>query len=327
MKAIVITKSGDPDVLQLRDVEEPKPSQDEILVKVQATALNRADLLQRRGHYPPPPGTREDIPGLEFAGTIAGVGEKVTSFNPGDRVMGLLPGEGYAEKIVTHERMAIPIPANLNFDQAAAIPEAFLTAYDALFSQLELKSDERLLVHAVGSGVGIAALQLAKNAGAIVFGTAGSEDKLAKARDLGLNFGINYKRQDFREKVLAKTNGLGVNTILDTVGSPYWEKNLACLATKGRMIIIGLMGGAKVEANLGILLKKRLRIMGSVLRARLLEEKIALTKTFVETTLPLFESGKLQPIIDRTFLLEEAAEAHAYMEKNKNFGKIVLRIC
>ena len=327
MKAIVITKSGDPGVLQLRDVEEPKPSQDEILVKVQATALNRADLLQRRGHYPPPPGTREDIPGLEFAGTIAGVGEKVTSFNPGDRVMGLLPGEGYAEKIVTHERMAIPIPANLNFDQAAAIPEAFLTAYDALFSQLELKSDERLLVHAVGSGVGIAALQLAKNAGAIVFGTAGSEDKLAKARDLGLNFGINYKRQDFREKVLAKTNGLGVNTILDTVGSPYWEKNLACLATKGRMIIIGLMGGAKVEANLGILLKKRLRIMGSVLRARLLEEKIALTKTFVETTLPLFESGKLQPIIDRTFLLEEAAEAHAYMEKNKNFGKIVLRIC
>ncbi len=327
MKAIVITKSGDPDVLQLRDVEEPKPSQDEILVKVQATALNRADLLQRRGHYPPPPGTREDIPGLEFAGTIAGVGEKVTSFNPGNRVMGLLPGEGYAEKIVTHERMAIPIPANLNFDQAAAIPEAFLTAYDALFSQLELKSDERLLVHAVGSGVGIAALQLAKNAGAIVFGTAGSEDKLAKARDLGLNFGINYKRQDFREKVLAKTSGLGVNTILDTVGSPYWEKNLACLATNGRMIIIGLMGGAKVEANLGILLKKRLRIMGSVLRARLLEEKIALTKTFVETTLPLFESGKLQPIIDRTFLLEEAAEAHAYMEKNKNFGKIVLRIC
>ncbi len=327
MKAIVINKSGDPGVLQLRDVEEPKPSQDEILVKVQATALNRADLLQRRGHYPPPPGTREDIPGLEFAGTIEWVGEKVTSFNPGDRVMGLLPGEGYAEKIVTHERIAIPIPANLNFDQAAAIPEAFLTAHDALFSQLELKSDERLLVHAVGSGVGIAALQLAKNAGAIVFGTAGSEDKLAKARDLGLNFGINYKHQDFSEKVLAKTNGLGVNTILDTVGSPYWGKNLACLATKGRMIIIGLMGGAKVEANLGILLKKRLRIMGSVLRARLLEEKIALTKTFVETALPLFESGKLQPIIDRTFLLEEAAEAHAYMEKNKNFGKIVLRIC
>ena len=327
MKAIVITKSGDPGVLQLRDVEEPKPSQDEILVKVQATALNRADLLQRRGHYPPPPGTREDIPGLEFAGTIEWVGEKVTSFNPGDRVMGLLPGEGYAEKIVTHERMAIPIPANLNFDEAAAIPEAFLTAYDALFLQLELKSDERLLVHAVGSGVGIAALQLAKNARAIVFGTAGSEDKLARARDLGLNFGINYKHQDFREKVLAKTNGLGVNTILDTVGAPYWEKNLACLATKGRMIIIGLMGGAKVEANLGILLKKRLRIMGSVLRARLLEEKIALTKSFVETALPLFESGKLQPIIDRTFLLEEAAEAHAYMEKNKNFGKIVLRIC
>jgi len=327
MKAIVITKSGDPGVLQLRDVEEPKPSQDEILVKVQATALNRADLLQRHGHYPPPPGTREDIPGLEFAGTTEWVGEKVTSFNPGDRVMGLLPGEGYAEKIVIHERMAIPIPANLNFDEAAAIPEAFLTAYDALFSQLELKSDERLLVHAIGSGVGIAALQLAKNAGAIVFGTAGSEDKLAKARDLGLNFGINYKHQDFREKVLAKTNGLGVNTILDTVGSPYWEKNLACLATKGRMIIIGLMGGAKVEANLGILLKKRLRIMGSVLRTRLLEEKIALTKTFVKTALPLFESGKLQPIIDRTFLLEEAAEAHAYMEKNKNFGKIVLRIC
>lgn len=327
MKAVVITKFGEPDVLKLEEIDEPKPSPADVLVKVHATALNRADLLQRRGQYPPPPGTREDIPGLEFAGEVEVVADRVTKFKAGDRVMGLLSGEGYAEKIVTPEQLAFPIPANLNFEEAACIPEVFLTAYDALFSQLELKAGERLLIHAVGSGVGIAALQLAKNSGAIVFGTAGSEKKLKKAHNLGLDSGINYKRQDFREVVLAETDGEGVHAIVDMIGAAYWHKNMACLSSKGRMMILGLMGGSNVEVNLGTILKKRLRIMGSVLRARPLEEKSALTKAFVKNCLPLFESGELKPIIDCTFPIEEAAQAHAYMEENKNFGKIVLKIC
>ncbi|MFQ6112473.1 MAG: NAD(P)H-quinone oxidoreductase [bacterium] len=326
MKAIVITKPGDPDVLQLQEVPAPEPGVDELLVKVHATALNRADLLQRRGLYPPPPGVREDMLGLEFSGEVEVVGKKVTAFNPGDRVMGLLAGEGYAEKVVTHERMAMPIPENLCYEEAASIPEVFLTAYDALFSQLGLKLGERLLMHAVGSGVGTAALQLAKVAGATVFGTASSEAKLAKAKNLGLDFAINYKTQNFEEIVLAETQGMGVHAILDVIGAAYWDKNLACLATKGRMILVGLLGGTKVEANLATILRKRLRILGTVLRARPLEEKIALTQAFQEHVLPLFESGKIKPVIDQTFTLEQAAKAHAYMEANKNFGKIVLRV-
>lgn len=326
MKAIVITKPGDPDVLQLQEVPAPEPGVDELLVKVHATALNRADLLQRRGLYPPPPGVREDMLGLEFSGEVEVVGKKVTAFNPGDRVMGLLAGEGYAEKVVTHERMAMPIPENLCYEEAASIPEVFLTAYDALFSQLGLKLGERLLMHAVGSGVGTAALQLAKVAGATVFGTASSEAKLAKAKNLGLDFAINYKTQNFEEIVLAETQGMGVHAILDVIGAAHWDKNLACLATKGRMILVGLLGGTKVEANLATILRKRLRILGTVLRARPLEEKIALTQAFQEHVLPLFESGKIKPVIDQTFTLEQAAKAHAYMEANKNFGKIVLRV-
>ncbi|MFQ5863783.1 MAG: NAD(P)H-quinone oxidoreductase [bacterium] len=326
MRAIVITKPGGPDVLQLQEVAEPQPSADEILVSVRATALNRADLLQRRGYYPPPPGVRQDILGLEFAGEVEAVGNKVTAFKCGDRVMGLLSGEGYAEKIVTHERMAMPMPKNLSFAEAAAIPEVFLTAYDAIFLQLGLSLGEQILVHAVGSGVGIAALQLAKVAGATVFGTASSEAKLAKAKALGLDFAINYKTRDFEEIVLAETQGQGVNAILDVVGAAYWDKNLACLATKGRMILVGLLGGAKVEANLGTILRKRLRILGTTLRARPSEEKIALTQAFQKHVLPLLASAKIKSVIDRTFALEEAAKAHTYMEANKNFGKIVLQV-
>ncbi|MFQ6116372.1 MAG: NAD(P)H-quinone oxidoreductase, partial [bacterium] len=286
--------------------------------------LNRADLMQRLGQYPPPPGVREDIPGLEFAGEVEAVGNKVTTFKPGDRVMGLISGASYAEKVVTQEYMAMPIPEDLSFEEAASIPEVFLTAYDALFPQLSLKLGERLLIHAVGSGVGIAALQLAKRAGATVFGTAGSDEKLTKAKDLDLDVGINYTTQNFQEIVLAETQGHGVNAILDLVGASYWEKNLACLAPLGRMILVGLLGGAKTEVNLSMILRKRLRILGTALRTRPLEEKIALTQTFQKHVLPLFASGKIKSVIDRTFPLKEAAQAHAYMGTNKNFGKIVL---
>lgn len=326
MKAILITKPGEPSVLKLQEVEAPEPGFAEILVKVLATALNRADLLQRRGHYPPPPGVREDISGLEFAGEVEAVGKKVTVFQPGDRVMGLLSGEGYAEKVVTHERMAMLIPENLSYEQAASIPEVFMTAYDVLFVQVGLSLGERLLVHAIGSGVGIAALQLAKMAGATVFGTAGSEEKLARAKKLGLDVAINYRTQNFEEIVLTETQGQGVHAILDVVGADYWQRNLACLAPKGRMILVGLLSGAKVEANLATILRKRLRMLGTVLRARTLEEKMTLTRDFQTHVLPLFASGRIKPVIDRIFPLTGAAQAHAYMEANKNFGKIVLKV-
>lgn len=326
MKAIIITKPGAPSVIQLMDVSEPRPSAEQILVKVHAAGVNRADLLQRKGHYAPPAGVRDDIPGLEFAGVVEAVGEKVTSFKSGERVMGLLAGGGYAEKITCHEKMAMPIPNNLSFEQAAAIPEVFMTAYDALFVQLGLNLDERLLIHAIGSGVGTAALQLAKTVRATVFGTAGSEEKLAKAKELGLDIGIHYKTQDFRDVVAGETNGEGVHAILDTIGAAYWEKNLASLAIKGRMILVGLLGGRMVEANLGSILTKRLRIIGTALRSRPLEEKINLTRSFMKQVLPLLESGKVKPVIDRTFPLADAAEAHVYMETNKNFGKIILQV-
>lgn len=324
MKAIIITKPGAPSVIQLMDVPEPSPSTEELLVKVHAAGVNRADLLQRKGHYPPPPGVRDDIPGLEFAGVVEAIGSAVTAFKSGDRVMGLLPGAGYAEKITIHEKMTMPIPDNLSFEQAAAIPEVFMTAYDALFVQLGLNPDERLLIHAVGSGVGTAALQLAKTVRATVFGTAGSEEKLGKAKELGLDIGINYKTQDFREIVARETDGQGVHAILDTIGASYWERNLASLAPKGRMLLVGLLGGRTVEVNLGDILTKRLRIIGTALRSRPLEEKINLTQAFAKQVMPSFESDKIKPIIDRTFSLANAAEAHVYMEGNKNFGKIVL---
>ncbi len=326
MQAIIITQPGPPAVLKLQDIPEPTPDSHQLLVNVHATAVNRADLLQRRGLYPPPPGVRGDVPGLEFAGEVVQVGASVTNFQPGDRVMGLLPGAGYAEKIVTHERLAMPIPANLNFEQAAAIPEVFLTAFDALFLQLQIKTGERLLIHAVGSGVGVAALQLAKNAGVTVFGTAGSDDKLTKAKSLGLEVGVNYRTQNFQEAILNETRGEGVHAIFDMVGASYWEKNIACLAPQGRIILVGLLGGAKVEANLSDIMRKRVRIIGTVLRGRSLAEKIDLTSKFQKQALPLFESGKIKPVIDRVFPLEHAADAHAYMEGNQNFGNIILRI-
>lgn len=326
MKAIVITQSGGPEVLQLREVEDPSPAAGELLVRVRATALNRADLLQRRGAYPAPPGVRSDIPGLEFAGEVTAVGERVTAFKPGDSVMGLLPGAGYAEHVVTHERMALPIPENLSFEEAAAVPEVFITAYDALFRQLHLSLGERLLIHAVGSGVGIAALQLTKNAGATVFGTAGSDAKLDRAGELGLDLGINYKEEDFQKVIEAKTAGAGVHAILDLVGAAYWQQNLAYLAPLGRLILVGLLGGSQTQTNLGTILRKRLRVFGTVLRGRTAEEKMQLTQEMRTHVLPLLENGKIRPVIDRVWPLAEAAEAHAFMEANKNFGKIVLRV-
>jgi putative PIG3 family NAD(P)H quinone oxidoreductase len=254
------------------------------------------------------------------------VGERVDTVAVGDRVMGLLGGGGYAQRVVTHHRMVVPIPENLDFLQAASVPEVFFTAYDALFNHCGLTMGESVLIHAAGSGVGTAAVPLAHNAGATTFSTAGSAEKLAKAADLGLDVGINYHEEDFAEVIRERTQGRGVDVVLDVIGAPYWERNLASMAVRGRMVIVGTMGGGTLEVNLGSLMGKRLRVHGTVLRARPLEEKIALTQQFRRHVLPLLADGRISPAIDRVFPLEEVGEAHSYMESNANFGKIVLEI-
>ena len=324
MRAALITEPGGPEVFRVQEIEDPIIGPDEVLVEVKASALNRADLMQRQGGYPAPPGVRSDVPGLEFAGVVIEAGERVNGLTPGEKVFGLLGGGGYADRVATHELMAILIPPNLDFAQAASIPEVFFTAYDALFNHCELKMGESVLIHAVGSGVGTAALQLAHQAGAYVFGTAGSDDKLAKAAKLGLDVGINYKDKDFAQVVKERTGGAGVNVVLDMVGGPYWERNLASLSLWGRLVLVGLMGGDKVEASLGQLMPKRLRVHGTTLRARTLDEKIAVTFQFKRHVLPLIADGRIQPVIDRTFPLGRVSEAHDYMESNANFGKIIL---
>jgi putative PIG3 family NAD(P)H quinone oxidoreductase len=324
MRAAIVSEPGGPEVFRIQDIEEPVPGPEDVLVDIKATALNRADLAQRRGRYPGPRGTRDDVPGLEMAGIVAAVGERVDTVAPGDRVFGLLGGGGYAQRIVTHHRTVAPIPDNLSFAEAAAVPEVFITAYDALFNHCNLVMGEAALIHAAGSGVGTAAIQLARHAGATTFGTAGSAEKLAKAADLGLDVGINYHEQEFVDVVKERTQGRGVDVILDVIGAPYWASNLASLAVRGRMVIVGTMGGGTLEVNLGALMQKRLRVHGTVLRARPLEEKIALNQQLKKHVLPLLADGRIRSIVDAVYPLEEVAEAHRYMESNANFGKIVL---
>ncbi len=326
MRAAVVSEPGGPEVFSIEQVPDPTPGPDEVLVAVAASALNRADLMQRMGHYPGPPGTRDDIPGLEMAGTVEAVGERVTGWQPGDRAMALLGGGGYASMVAVHERMLMPVPDALTLEEAASLPEVFLTAFDAMILQCELRAGETFLVHAAGSGVGTAAIQIAAAQSCRVFGTAGSAEKLEQAAALGLDVGINYHDQDFAEVVRDETDGRGVNVLLDLVGGPYWEQNLAALAVRGRMVIVGTMGGPRVEANLGALMGKRLRVHGTVLRARPLEEKATLVQAFVARVLPLIAAGTIRPVVDRVFELDDVSEAHRYMETNANFGKIVLRV-
>jgi len=326
MRAVVIREFGGPGVLQPQDVDAPRPGPNELLINVNYTALNRADLLQRLGKYPPPSGVRPDIPGLEFSGEVAATGARASRWKGGDRVMGLLSGGGYAEQVVTHERMVMPAPNTLSMAEAAAIPEAFLTAFDALFARLNLQKGEGCLVHSVGSGVGLAALQLAKSAGATVFGTSRTAAKLEQAGKFGLDAGIHSPDGLFAEKLLAETSGAGVDAILDTLGAEAWKENLKVLKSQGRLVLVGLLTGARTEVNLAQLLAKRAQVVGTVLRGRSLQEKIDLTEAFSARCLPLFADGKLKPVIDRTFPLEAAAAAHERMHANRNFGKILLRV-
>jgi len=327
MRAAVITQPGGPEVFQVQEVPDPVFGPEEVLVAVKASALNRTDLIQRRGRYNGPPGTRNDIPGLEMAGVIEAVGERVVGWQPGDRVMALLGGMGYASKAVVHERMLMPVPPNLTFEQAASIPEVFLTAYDALFLQCDLSIGESVLIHAAGSGVGTAGIQMAAAQNCRIFGTASSQEKLDQATELGLDVGINYNEEDFAEVIAEQTGGAGVEVILDVIGAPYWDQNLASLSVKGRMVIVGSMGGGVVEKmTIGALMQKRATVRGTLLRARPLEEKATLIQSFNNRIMPLFADETVRPVVDRVFPLEQTGDAHALMESNANFGKIVLKI-
>lgn len=320
MKAIVYDNPGDP--LRIGDVPVPQPDEGELLVRVHATALNRADLLQRRGAYPPPAGA-SPILGMEIAGEVVqGAGE----WEPGERVMAVVTGGGYAEYAVVPEGVVMHIPEKLGYEEAAAIPEAYLTAYLNLFQLGGLHGHESILIHSGGSGVGSAAIQLAHAEGAYVFTTAGSPEKLERCRQLGANVLINYKTDSFLKRVNSVTEGRGVSIILDFVGAPYWNDNLAALSVGGKLMSIGLLGGASGELNIGAILGKRLTISGATLRGTPLMQKVDLTEAFGNYALSLFDTGELQPVIDRVFPLEKAEDAHAHMASNRSFGKIVLRI-
>ncbi len=325
MKGIVVNNDGDSPQLVWQDVEDVMHGEGEVLVRIGATAVNRADLSQARGNYPPPPGASE-ILGLEMAGTIEVLGDGVTGWQVGDRVCALLPGGGYAEKAVVPAGMLMPVPDDWTIEQAAAIPEVWFTAYVNLFREGGLQPGERILIHAGGSGVGTAAVQLAKAIGAEAYVTAGAEVKLQRCRDLGASLAINYKEQNFLDEVMAFTNNEGVDVILDPVGANYLGMNLKVLRRYGRLVSIGLLSGAKAEMNMGMLLGKRLRVIGSTLRTRPLAEKIDITNTFSEQFWPKLISGEMQPIIDTTFPVEQAHQAHEYVAQSKNTGKVILAV-
>ncbi len=324
MKSIVISRPGGPEVLVPEDRPIPEPGPGEIRVRVHASALNRADLLQRRGSYPAPPGAPADVPGLEYAGEVDAVGEGAGLWAVGNRVMGIVGGGGHAEYVVVHEREGIRVPHDISWEEAAAIPEAFLTAYDALFRQLDLKMGERLLIHAVGSGVGTAAVQLARAAGATTIGTSRTAAKLRRAAELGLEVGIDTSKEDFAEAVNQATYGSGVHAVLDLVGGTLLEASLRVVALRGRVIVVGTTAGAKAEIDLGVLLRRRIHLIGTVLRSRPLEEKIALAREFSGSVIPLLSSGRIKPVIDCVMKFSDIRKAHERMEKNDTFGKIVL---
>ena len=332
MKAVYIKEFGGAENLEIREVENPSsPAETQVLVRVKTSALNRADVLQRRGLYPAPKDFPERILGLEFAGEVLEIGDQVSNFKPGDRVFGITAGGAQAEFVLTEESLLAKIPDNLSFTQAAAIPEAFITAHDAIFTQGVLREGETLLIHAVGSGVGLAALQLAKAKNIKTFGTSRSADKLEKCKEFGLDFGIvtETKSVESNPKTLSeivqnKNGGRGVDVILDLVGAKYLAANLETLALKGRLILVGLTSGTTAEIDLGMALAKRARIFGTVLRSRSTPEKAEATAKFVEDVLPLIENKLIVPNVDKIFRIEEIQKAHEYLESNKSFGKVVL---
>ena len=321
----MLAEHGGPEVLVIRDVPDPVPGPEEVLVRVHATALNRADLLQRMGMYPNPFPSEAEIPGLEFAGTVESCGPRVTMWRPGDRVMGIVSGGAYAEKLVLPERQAMAVPAGMDLADAAAIPEVFITAWDALVLQGGLTSGRWAMVHAGASGVGTAAIQICRAIGARVIVTC-SAGKVQACSDLGADVVVDYGSRDFVEAAREATGGAGADVVLDVVGGDYVERNVAALAVKGRIIQVGVMAGKPVPFNVGALLGKRATITGTVLRARPLEEKIAVSRRFAAEMLPLFGNGSLRPVVDSTYPLESIGDAHVHMASNANVGKIVVTV-
>src|SRR5438309_355577 len=329
MKAVRIVSFGGIEGLQIVDVPDvPQPTSDRVRVRVRAAGINRADILQRLGRYPAPRGYPPDIPGLEFAGEVESLGQDARAWSIGDRIFGITGGGAQAEYVTVPESMLARVPDNLSWAEAGAIPEVFMTAHDALFTQCRLQMGERVLIHAAGSGVGTAASQLVAAAGATAYGTSRTAEKLERAKELGLSesIAVGNDPSALTNAVKEWTGGQGVNVILDLVGATYLKANLESLATKGRLIFVGTTSGAKAEIDYSIVMSKRLRIMGTSLRTRSIEEKAAATRLFSQHVVPLLASGSVRPVIDRVFPLDEVREAHQRIESNESFGKVVLAI-
>ncbi|CAN5653578.1 NAD(P)H-quinone oxidoreductase [soil metagenome] len=325
MKAIQVDTTQTDRPLVWQETADPVCGPEEVLVDIHTAALNRADLAQRAGNYPPPPGASEVI-GMEMAGQIVQVGEKVSGWRVGDRVCALLPGGGYAERVTVPYQMLMPIPDGWSYEQAGALPEVYLTAFVNLYIEANLQPGETALIHGGASGVGTAAIQLLKATGNPIFVTAGSADKCAACAKLGADLAINYKQEDFAEKVRSFTNGAGVDVILDIVGADYMARNLSLLKLKGRIVFIALLGGSQAQVDLAQLQRRRARLIGSLLRSRSLAEKIAIKEQFMARFGSLLEDGTLQPVIDSVYPIAQANEAHKRMAGNHNIGKIVLQI-
>jgi len=320
MKAVVITKFGAPDVLRAEERAVPKPEDNEVLISIKAAGVNRPDVSQRKGNYPPPPGASQDIPGLEIAGIVEKCGASVIKWKAGDKVCALIPGGGYAEYATVNSDHCLPIPPPLNFIEAASLPETVFTVWHNVFQRAQLKSGENFLVHGGSSGIGITAIQLAKALGAKVFTTAGSEEKCKACILLGAGLCINYKEEDFEESLKDE----GCDVILDMIGGDYTSKNLRLLNIDGRLVFINAMKGSKAEFDAINLMRRRLTITGSTLRNRDAVFKTQLTADVQKNVWPLIETGKFKPVIYKTFPLAEAAKAHALMESSEHIGKIVL---
>ncbi|HXD72144.1 MAG TPA: NAD(P)H-quinone oxidoreductase [Vicinamibacterales bacterium] len=323
MRAVEISKPGPPDVLVLSDRPKPAPAAGEVLIKVAAAGVNRPDVMQRMGHYPPPPGIT-DIPGLEIAGTIETLGPDVTGWDAGDKVCALVAGGGYAEYCVAPAPQCLPIPKRMDFVHAAAIPETFFTVWTNVFERGRLKAGESLLVHGGSSGIGTTAIQLATALGSRVFATAGSAEKCAACEKLGADRGINYKSEDFVAVVKDLTGGTGVDVVLDMVGGDYFPRNMDALAMDGRLVSIAVLNGVKTTINILTMMQKRLTLTGSTLRVRPVAEKGAIAASLKRHVWPLLDAGKAVPVIDATFPLQDAAAAHARMEEGSHIGKLVL---
>ena len=325
MKAILVEAPGDEHAMRLGDAPAPSLEPGSLRLRVVATAVNRADLLQRQGLYPSPPGASK-ILGLECAGEVVEVADGVEGWRVGDRAMALLAGGGYAEEVVVHAGSALPVPESLSFEQAAAVPEVFLTVFLNIFQLGAFPPGGTALVHGGGSGIGTAAIQLVKHSGGTIVVTAGSDAKCERCRGLGADAAINYRTGDFVAAAREASGGQGVDVLLDSIGAAYLEQNLAALTTGGRLVLIGLMSGAKAEIGLGPLLMRRLQVIGSTLRARPVEEKAAIVAAFQARFGSALEKGKIRPVVDRVLPLEEVAAAHRAMKASEHFGKIVLQV-